>query len=86
VLEAMACGTPVVTSTASSLPEVAGNAALTVAPDDADALTAALQRALADRAWREETRVKGLARAAAFTWESTARRTASVYRDALAGE
>jgi glycosyltransferase involved in cell wall biosynthesis len=86
VLEAMACGTPVVTSTASSLPEVAGDAALTVAPDDAGALTAALQRALADRAWREETRVKGLARAAAFTWEATARRTASVYRDTLVGE
>ncbi len=86
VLEAMACGTPVVTSTVSSLPEVAGNAALTVSPDDVDALTEALRRALTDTAWREEARAHGIARAAAFTWESTARRTARVYRQVLVGE
>jgi len=86
VLEAMACGTPVVTSTASSLPEVAGDAALTVSPDDVDALTEALRRALTDTAWREEARAQGIARAATFTWESTARRTARVYRQVLVGE
>ena len=86
VLEAMACGTPVVTSTASSLPEVAGDAALTVSPDDVDALTDALRRALTDTAWREEARAKGIARAATFTWESTARHTAAVYRHVLVGE
>ena len=86
VLEAMACGAPVVASTASSLPEVAGDAALTVSPDDADALAAALQRALTDTAWREEARAKGIARAAMFTWESTARLTAAVYRRVLVGE
>jgi glycosyltransferase involved in cell wall biosynthesis len=85
VLEAMACGTPVVTSTASSLPEVVGDAALTVSPDDVDALTDALHRALADTGWREQARAKGLARAAKFTWESTARLTAAVYRHALVG-
>jgi len=85
VLEAMACGTPVVTSTASSLPEVAGDAALTVSPDDVDALTDALRRALTDTAWREEARAHGIARAATFTWESTARRTARVYRQVLVG-
>jgi glycosyltransferase involved in cell wall biosynthesis len=84
LLEAMACGTPVVTSTASSLPEVAGDAALTVSPDDADALANALHRALTDAALRQELRAKGIARAATFTWEETARRTAAVYRHALA--
>jgi glycosyltransferase involved in cell wall biosynthesis len=79
VLEAMACGTPTVTSTASSLPEVAGDAALAVAPDDVDALTEALYRALTDMALREELRVKAVARAAKFTWEETARRTVAVY-------
>ena len=83
LLEAMACGTPVVTSTASSLPEVAGEAALAVQPDDADALASALHRALTDGALRQELRAKGLARAATFTWEETARRTAAVYRHAL---
>jgi len=86
VLEAMASGTPVVTSTASSLPEVAGDAALTVPPDDVDALAAALRRALTDSAWREQARSRGFARAARFTWESTASRTAAVYRHVIAGE
>jgi glycosyltransferase involved in cell wall biosynthesis len=83
VLEAMACGTPTVTSTASSLPEVAGDAALTVPPDDVVALSAALDRALTDGALRQELSSKGSARAATFTWEETARRTAAVYRQAL---
>ena len=86
VLEAMASGTPVVTSTAASLPEVAGDAALTVSPDDVDALTAALHRALTDTAWREEARARGIARTARFTWESTARSTAAVYHRVLVGE
>jgi glycosyltransferase involved in cell wall biosynthesis len=83
VLEAMACGTPTVTSTASSLPEVAGDAALTVAPDDVDALADALHRALTDTALRQELRAKGIARAAKFTWEETARRTVAVYHQAF---
>jgi glycosyltransferase involved in cell wall biosynthesis len=86
LLEAMACGTPVVTSNASSLPEVAGEAALTVSPDDTSALTDALQRALADAALRRELRARGLARARQFTWEETARQTAAVYRHTLALE
>ena len=83
VLEAMACGTPTVTSTASSLPKVAGDAALTVPPDDVDALSTALHRALTDGALRQELSSKGLARAATFTWEETARCTVAVYRQAL---
>lgn len=86
VLEAMASGTPVVTSTASSLPEVAGDAALTVSPDDVGALAAALDRALSDTAWRQGARARGIARAASFTWESTACRTAAVYHRVLVGE
>jgi glycosyltransferase involved in cell wall biosynthesis len=83
VLEAMACGTPTVTSTASSLPKVAGDAALTVSPDDVDALSAALHRALTNTELRQELSSKGMARATTFTWEETARRTVAVYRQAL---
>jgi len=83
VLEAMACGTPTVTSLASSLPEVAGDAALMVPPDDIHALADALDRTLTDTTLRQELRAKGIARAAPFTWEETARRTAAVYRRAL---
>jgi len=79
VLEAMACGTPVVCSNTSSLPEVAGDAALTVDPSDVDALSAAITRALADESLRQEMRGKGLARAAGFSWERTAREMLAVY-------
>jgi glycosyltransferase involved in cell wall biosynthesis len=65
---------------------VAGDAALAVPPDDADAWADALNRALTDAAVRQVLRAKGLARAAAYTWEETARRTAAVYRRALACE
>ena len=83
LLEAMACGTPVVTSNASSLPEVAGDAALLAPPDSVGALADALARALTDADLRQTLRAKGLARAATFTWEETARRTAAIYRNAL---
>jgi glycosyltransferase involved in cell wall biosynthesis len=86
LLEAMACGTPVVTSNASSLPEVAGDAALLVPPDDVGALADALARTLTDADLRQALHAKGLARAATFTWEETARRTAAVYRHALEGQ
>jgi glycosyltransferase involved in cell wall biosynthesis len=82
-LEAMACGTPVVTSNASSLPEVVGDAAITVDPYDVDALTSAMRRVLADPCLRDELRQKGLARASEFTWERTARQTLAVYRQVL---
>jgi glycosyltransferase involved in cell wall biosynthesis len=80
VLEAMACGTPVITSTASSLPEVAGDAALLVDPNRLDEMASALTRLLMDEALREALRTRGLAHAARFTWAETARRTADVYR------
>lgn len=83
VLEAMACGTPVITTTSSSLPEVAGDAALLVDPDDTDALAAALSRLLDDPQLQATLRVAGLSQALRFSWARTATETAQVYRDIL---
>jgi glycosyltransferase involved in cell wall biosynthesis len=79
VLEAMACGTPVVCSTAASLPEVAGDAALLVPADDPEALAAALDRLLRDADLRHTLRAAGLARAALFSWDECASKTLAVY-------
>jgi len=83
VLEAMACGAPVITSNVSSLPEVAGNAALMVDPRDTAALAGAIERLLTDSALAAEQRRKGLERAAQFSWQRTARETLAVYRQLL---
>jgi glycosyltransferase involved in cell wall biosynthesis len=72
VLEAMACGTPVITASASSLPEVAGDAALMVDPYDALGLADAMYRTLTDSGLREDLRRRGLRRVSAFTWGRTA--------------
>jgi len=77
VLEAMACGIPVLTSNVSSLPEVAGNAAVLVDPDDLGAMTTGMAELLEDEDLRTRLAGMGLARAAAFTWERTARATAA---------
>lgn len=82
-LEAMACGAPVVVSTAGALPEVAGGAALLVEPDDVDGLAAALCRVLDDPSLRGRLREAGLRRAAEFTWDRTAAETRRVYEAAL---
>jgi len=79
-LEAMACGTPVVCSNTSSLPEVVREAAIMVDPLDAEGLAASMERALRDQALREEMREKGLKQAAKFSWERTAREMLEVYR------
>jgi glycosyltransferase involved in cell wall biosynthesis len=83
VLEAMACGTPVVCSSSSSLPEVAGDAALLVPPDDSDALAQALGQALEDGVLRQQMRNRGLTQAARFSWEQTARQTLAIYEKVL---
>ena len=80
-LEAMACGTPVITSNVSSLPEVVGDAALMVDPHDVVALADAMHRVLTDRELREEMRRRGLERANEFSWEETARQTLRVYEE-----
>lgn len=72
VLEAFACGTPVITASTSSLPEVAGDAALMVDPYDALGLADAMYRTLTDSGLREDLRQRGLRRASAFTWRRTA--------------
>jgi glycosyltransferase involved in cell wall biosynthesis len=79
MLEAMACGTPVVTSTASCMPEVAGDAALLVPPTDVDALAAALDRALTDEALRADLIAKGRARARQFSWAKSAQQLLGIY-------
>ena len=82
-LEAMACGTPVVTSTVSSLPEVVGQAGLLVDPTDTEGLAAAMERGLNDADLRAQMKAMGLARAAGFSWRETARRTVDSYRRAV---
>lgn len=81
VLEAMACGAPVITADTTALPEVVGDAALLVNPRDPDALAEAMRRVIEDRELREDLRARGLARAAAFTWARAARQTLGVYRE-----
>jgi glycosyltransferase involved in cell wall biosynthesis len=80
VLEAMACGTPVVCSNMSSLPEVAGGAALLVAPDDVQGWEEAITHVLNDGTLRAGMCERGLAQAARFTWEQAARQTSDLYR------
>jgi glycosyltransferase involved in cell wall biosynthesis len=82
VLEGFAAGVPVLTSNVSSLPEVAGDAAVLVDPDDVDAIATALSELVADDDLRAVLSAAGVARAAHFTWEKTARATARVLRAA----
>lgn len=84
MLEAMACGTPVVASRASSLPEIGGDAALYVPPDDAGAWAAALRSIVGDSALRDRLRAAGPARAKRFSWDESARRHFELFR-AVAG-
>jgi glycosyltransferase involved in cell wall biosynthesis len=85
LLEAMASGVPVVTSTISAMPEVAGDAALLVHPDDIDGLARSMRRGLEDRELRRTLIDRGLERARRYTWSRTAGLTWDLYRSA-AGE
>jgi len=80
VVEAMASGAPVITSSVSCLPEVASNAAELVHPDDEDGLRATLVRLLEDESRSAELRSLGLARAKQFTWQRCAEETVAIYR------
>lgn len=85
ILEAMACGTPVIASDAASLPEVVGEAGVLADPHSPEAFADAIASLLLDSAQAAEYRRRGLARARQFTWEQTAQRTLAVYRS-IAGE
>jgi glycosyltransferase involved in cell wall biosynthesis len=82
-LEAMACGTPVITSNRSSLPEVVGEAALLVEPHRTEDLAQAILDVLSSDTLQSELRAKGLERASSFSWETTAKRTLAVYEEVL---
>lgn len=79
-LEAMACGTPVITSNVSSLPEVVGDAAVLVEPGKAAPLFEAMARALLDERGRKEMAERGLVRARTFSWPEAARITLDLYQ------
>ncbi len=80
VLEAMACGAPVACSNTSSLPEVAGDAALYFDPTNVEAIAEVLDHAMREPDLRADLRERGLARAMEFSWQETARRTWEIYR------
>jgi glycosyltransferase involved in cell wall biosynthesis len=82
-LEGMACGTPVITSNISSMPEFVGDAGILVPPNDEEALLDAVQRVLTDDALRQRLRETGPQRAANFTWKHTAQKTLAIYQQVL---
>jgi glycosyltransferase involved in cell wall biosynthesis len=84
-LEAMASGTPVITSNVSSLPEVVGDAAVLVDPQDSSAIAGAMGRVLGDTTLRRDLIARGYARARTFSWTDAAARTRAVYRAVLDG-
>ncbi len=82
-LEALACGTPVVGSDISSIPEVVGDAGVLLPPDDAEGMAGALIQLATDEGFRAELSRRALAQAARFSWERTARETLAAYQDAV---
>ncbi len=80
-LEAMACGVPVVGSSAASIPEVVGDAGVLLPPDDAAGMAGAVIQLATDEAFRAELSRRALTRAALFSWEQTARQTLAAYRE-----
>jgi len=80
-LEAMACGTPVVASNRPAFPEVAGDAALLIDPENWEAIATAIEKILSDASLRERLRAAGLKRASEFSWRTTAAQTLAVYRE-----
>lgn len=83
-LEAMQCGVPVISSNASSLPEVVGNAGILIDPNDKDAWCNAIKQVYGDTAFREQLQQRSLARAQLFTWERTADAHINAYKHAAA--
>jgi glycosyltransferase involved in cell wall biosynthesis len=83
LLDAMACGAPLITGTESALPEVAGDAAIYVDPHDPEQLGTELERLLSDREIQEQLRNKGFERVKQFTWDRAAQETLALYREVL---
>ncbi|WP_342346831.1 glycosyltransferase family 1 protein [uncultured Nitrospira sp.] len=83
LLDAMACGVPIITGTGSALPEVAGDAALYVDPHDPEQLGMEIERLVSDRQLHTQLRNKGFERVKQFTWERAAQETLQLYRDVL---
>ncbi|UAY52938.1 glycosyltransferase family 4 protein [Ferruginibacter albus] len=81
VIEAMACGTPVITSNTSALPEIAGGAALLVDPANADEIFSGIERLLSDPLLYGNQKEKGFLNAARFTWKEAAEKTLSIYKE-----
>jgi len=82
-LEAMACGTPVITSNVSSLPEVVGDAGILIDPYSIDEITQAMLKLLKDNLLRERLIKKGLERSTNFSWQENARKTLAIYREVI---
>ena len=82
-VEAMKCGAPTIVGDRTSLPEVVGEAALTVNPFSVDEIAAAIDQLVNDSDLRDKLRVKGLHRAQLFDWRETARQTLRVYEEAV---
>jgi glycosyltransferase involved in cell wall biosynthesis len=83
IAEAMACGTPVLASNTSSMPEVAAGAALLVNPIDIDEIRSGLRQALEDNDWQQQASQLGLIRAAELSWGATVKNTVAVYSQIL---
>ena len=83
ILEAMACGIPVITSNVSSMPEVGGEAAFYVNPESVEGIARAVSEIMGNRGRREEMVKKGLEQVKKFTWEKAAKQTLEVYRQVL---
>jgi len=85
-LEAMACGCPVITSNVSSMPEVAGDAAILVDPKDEDEIAAKIKEVLENEKLQDELKKKGLLRAKKFSWEKCARQTFKILEEVANGK
>ena len=83
ILEAMTLGAPVITSNVSSMPEVAGNAALLIDPNNPEELAESILKVISDRQLRQDLIDKGKTRASLFSWENTAKKTLEAYRSIL---
>ena len=83
-LEGMACGTPVITTNISSMPEFVSDAGILVPPNDAESLFRAVRRVLEDESLHQQLAQAGPRQAAQFTWENTARKTLRIYEKLLA--